>query len=124
MKKVYICSRYRADGRHTVESNIERALYACSIALSKGYAPIAPHLIYPRCLDDAEPHDRTLGMDVARVWIPVCDELWQWGATVSEGMAQEIALAAETGIPVKVFNSIGIPQHMWNGEKLKREAHH
>lgn len=120
MKKVYICSRYRADGRHTVESNIERALYACSIALSKGYAPIAPHLIYPRCLDDTNPHDRVLGMDAARAWIPMCDELWQWGATVSEGMEQEIALAAETGIPVKVFNSIGIPQHLWNGEKLRR----
>ena len=120
MKKVYICSRYRADDRHTVESNIERALYACSIALSKGYAPIAPHLIYPRCLDDAEPQDRALGMNAARVWIPVCDELWQWGATISEGMAQEIALAAENGIPIKVFNSIGIPQHQWNGEKLRR----
>lgn len=32
MKKVYICSRYRADDRHTVEDNIQRALYgACRV---------------------------------------------------------------------------------------------
>lgn len=122
MKKIYICSRYRADDRHTVESNIERALYACTIALNKGCAPIAPHLIYPRCLDDEDTADRELGLRAARAWIAVCDELWQWGASVSEGMAQEIAIAKEAGIPVKVFNSIGIPKHLWNGEKLKQEA--
>lgn len=122
MKKIYICSRYRADEKHTTQGNIDRALFACGFALSKGYAPIAPHLIYPRCLDDLDPSDRELGLRAARVWITACDELWQWGASVSDGMAQEIAIAKEAGIPIKVFNSIGIPKHLWNGEKLKREA--
>ena len=55
MKLVYICSRYRADVTHTVEEAVDSALYACSVAISKGYAPIAPHLYLPRCLDDNEP---------------------------------------------------------------------
>lgn len=123
MKKVYICSRYRGDEKHSIQNNVERALFACSVALNKGYAPIAPHLIYPRCLNDEDPVDRDTGLQAARAWITVCDELWQWGASMSEGMAQEIAIATEAGIPVKVFNSIGIPQHLWNSEKLKREVH-
>ena len=119
MKLVYICSRYRADERHTVEENIGRALYACSVALSKGYAPFAPHLIYPRVLDDNDPEDRQLGMKAALNWLIGCEELWQWGATVSEGMALEIEIAQKAGIPVKVFNSIGIPKEHWNSEKAK-----
>ena len=58
MKLVYICSRYRADATHTIEEAVDSALYACSVAISKGYAPIAPHLYLPRCLDDNEPAER------------------------------------------------------------------
>lgn len=113
MKRVYICSRYRADEKHTVEGNIHRTLFACTIALEKGYAPLAPHLIYPNCLDDYDPQERAVGLAASQAWIPVCDELWQWGASISEGMAAEIKLAKELGIPVKVFNSIGVPKEMW-----------
>jgi hypothetical protein len=114
MKKVYICSRYRADEKHTVADNISRAVSACGHALRKGYAPIAPHLMYPRCLDDSDPDDRKVGTDAALEWIAACDELWQYGATVSEGMKAEIDRAHELWIPVKVFNGIGIPQEHWN----------
>jgi hypothetical protein len=110
MKKVFICSRYRADEKHTTEDNINRALHACAYAVMKGYAPYAPHLYLPRCLDDNDPADRELGMAAGREFLAVCDEVWQWGATVSEGMASELALAAKLGIPVKVFNSIGIKE--------------
>jgi len=119
MKRVYICSRYRADEKHTVEGNIRRALFACGIALEKGYAPLAPHLIYPNCLDDNDPQERAFGLAASQAWIPVCDELWQWGASVSEGMAAEIKLAEELSIPVKVFNSVGIPKEMWYPSKTQ-----
>jgi hypothetical protein len=118
LKKVFICSRYRADDTHTTEDNVHRALSACAYAASKGYAPYAPHLYLPRCLDDNDPTDRALGMAVGREFLAVCDEVWQWGATVSAGMAAELALAKELGIPVKVFNSIGIPYEHWNGVKF------
>ena len=124
MKKVYICSRYRADAEHSLEDNIRRALYGCCIAMDEGCAPIAPHLIYPRILDDTVPEERQKGLELAKEWIPVCDELWQWGATVSKGMAEEIALAKSLGIPVKVFNSIGIPYEQWNGVKFKEGPEH
>lgn len=114
MKKVFICSRYRADDNHTVEENISRALFACTQAAMKGYAPIAPHLYLPRCLDDDDPTERATGMAAGLAFLAVCDEVWQWGATVSPGMAAELAYAAILGIPVKIFNSVGIPRERWN----------
>lgn len=114
MKKVFICSRYRADATHTVEDAVSRAAYACYIAISKGCAPIAPHLYLPQCLDDNDPAERAAGMAAGREFLAVCDEVWQWGATITEGMAAELAYAVELGIPIKVFNSIGIPRERWN----------
>ena len=122
MKRVYICSRFHPDEKHTKEENIHRALFACTIALERGYAPFAPHLIYPNCLDDDDPRERSIGIAAGNAWLAACDELWQWGATVSEGMAAEIRLAQELNIPVKVFNSIGIPREQWNGVKFARLA--
>ena len=122
MKKVFICSRYRADEKHTTEKNISRALFACTHAIMKGYAPIAPHLYLPRCLDDNDLKERVLGMEAGREFLAMCDEVWQWGATVSEGMAMELSYAEELGIPIKVFNSIGIPREAWNDKNMNYEA--
>ncbi|MBR1760910.1 MAG: DUF4406 domain-containing protein [Schwartzia sp.] len=119
IKKVYICSRYRADENHTVEDNVGRALRACRIALCKGYVPIAPHLIYPRCLDDDDPAERSICIFAGLALLAECDEVWQWGASVSEGMAIELGLAELLGIPVHVFNSIGIPKEHWNREEAE-----
>ena len=118
MKKVFICSRYRADEKHTTEDNVRRAVFACACAAAKGYAPYAPHLYLPRCFDDRYPAERELGMAVGRAFLAVCDEVWQWGATVSAGMAAELDLAKELGIPIKVFNSIGVPRDQWNSVKF------
>ena len=118
MKRVYICSRYRPDERHTREDNTRRALFACTFAAMHGYAPIAPHLYLPRCLDDDNPNDRALGMAAGQTFLAVCDEVWQWGATVSEGMVQELAFARDRGIPIRVFNSIGTRREHWNTEGL------
>jgi len=117
MKIVYICSRYRPDETHTVGEAIESALFACSVAISKGCAPIAPHLYLPRCLDDNDPAERASGLAAGLAILAVCDEVWQWGKTVTEGMAAELARAKELGIPIKVYNTIGIPYEQWNSVK-------
>ena len=73
MKKVFICSRYHADDTHTVEDAVSRALYACYIAIRKGYAPIAPHLYLPRCLDDNDPAEREAGISSVACPLYNCD---------------------------------------------------
>ncbi|MDL2287591.1 hypothetical protein LJB90_03430 [Eubacteriales bacterium OttesenSCG-928-G02] len=82
--------------------------------MGKGYAPYAPHLYLTRCTDDNDPLERAQGMAAGREFLAMCDELWQWGATISEGMQQEIAFAEQHGIPIKIFNSVGVPKEHWN----------
>lgn len=118
MKIVYICSRYRPDATHTVDEAVNSALFACSMAINKGCAPIAPHLYLPRCLDDNDPNDRASGLAAGRALLTVCDEVWQWGKTITEGMAAELALAKELGIPIKIYNTLGIPYEQWNSVKF------
>ena len=50
-----------------------------------------------------------------------CDEVWQWGKTITEGMAAELARAKELGIPIKVYNTLGIPYEQWNSVKLAND---
>ncbi len=68
-----------------------------------GCAPYAPHLYLPYCLDDNDPAERAVGMRIGQEFLKICDEVWQWGETVSEGMAAELALARKLGIPIEVF---------------------
>jgi len=118
MKRVFICSRYRADARHTVEEALASASSACRKAIEKGCAPYAPHLYLPDCLCDDEPEEREMGLAVGRAFLAVCDEVWQWGKTVTEGMARELEYAKSLGIPIKVFNTIGIPYEQWNSVRF------
>lgn len=123
MKKVYICSRYRADDRHTVEDNVKRALFACRCAAQIGCAPYAPHLYLPQCLNDNDPAERAVGMQIGQDFLKICDEVWQWGETVSEGMAAELAFAKELGIPIKVFpggeyDRTDTPPEQWNSKAV------
>ena len=103
MKRVYICSRYKGDEKRSVEENIQEALAGCAYALKNGYAPFASHLLYPRCLDDSKVEERELGMKAGLAWIDICDEVWQWGAFVSEGMKKELEYAKSKGKVVKKF---------------------
>ena len=106
MKKVYICSRYRADEKHTIEENVEKAAEACRHAAFEGYAPYAPHLYLPQCLDDNKPGERRLGMKIGQEFLRECDEVWQWGIEISEGMAAELEIARDLSIPIRVFDGI------------------
>lgn len=44
MKRVFICSPFSGN----VEKNIEEAQRLCREAAEEGYAPFAPHLLYPQ----------------------------------------------------------------------------
>lgn len=107
MRKVYICSRFRASEGRTVSMNILEALRGCKYALMHDSAPYAPHLVYPKILDDNIPEEREAGINAGLAFLSECDELWQWGLAPSEGMKCEIAFAKSHGIPIRVFD----PEH-------------
>lgn len=87
MKKVYICSPLKGD----IQGNIERARKYCREALlNDGCIPIAPHTYFTQFLDDTNAIERTIGMECGIELLDMCDELWVFGDTISEGMRAEI----------------------------------
>jgi hypothetical protein len=98
---VYVCSPYAGD----VSENVRRARNYCRFAVGKGYIPLAPHLLYPQFMDDADALQRRLALAFALVLLCKCEELWVFGDIVSGGMAEEIEKAKRRGVPIRYFNS-------------------
>lgn len=98
MKKVYIYSPCRGD----YEKNIQKAQNYCREAVHMGVIPIAPHVYLTQFLDDTVPEERTTGLNIGLELLKGCAEVWVYGIqNPSEGMAAEIKLAKEIGIPVR-----------------------
>ncbi|MFT8889410.1 MAG: DUF4406 domain-containing protein [Ethanoligenens sp.] len=97
MKLAYICSPYAGN----VPENIRFARAACRFAIQEGFAPVAPHLLYPQLLNDAVPAERGAGLQMGLRLLSACDELWICGETISSGMNQEIAEAKRLGIHIR-----------------------
>ena len=97
MKKVYICSPCRWD----YENNIQRAKEFSRAAVERGCIPVTPHIYLTQFMDDTVPAERELGLSIGRELVLMCDELWAFGLDCpTAGMAAEIELARERGIPV------------------------
>ena len=100
MRKVFICSPYRGD----VESNVEKAKGHARFAAHCGYCPVVPHLMFPQFLDDSNPEERILGITLGVELMKICDEVWIFGSTISNGMAYELEHARKFGIPIRVYS--------------------
>lgn len=94
----YICSKYRGD----VERNVSNAQRYCRYAVEQGYIPIAPHLLFPQFID--EETERDLALDMGRALMTRCSEVWVFGEDRSEGMAAEIASAAEKEMYIRYIS--------------------
>lgn len=105
MKRVFICSPYRGD-----RDRNDAYLAACMAdSLVRGEAPFAPHAIYPRYLDDADPAQREAGISAGLAWleyaqmVAIYDDLG-----VSDGMDREELEALAHMIEVE-YRSLGAP---------------
>lgn len=99
-KLVYICSPCRGD----IEKNIIKAQGYCREAVEffPDVIPIAPHVYFTQFLDELNPDERALGMDMGITLLDICDELWVYGIeNPSEGMSREIEYAREHEIPIR-----------------------
>lgn len=112
-KLVYIASPYAGD----VEGNVEFAKAACRYAATKGYTPVAVHLMYPRFLDDRVPEEREAGLKMGRRVLAACEEIWLCGERMSAGMKAEEAEAKRLGIPIRLVPSSSVRSVMESGEK-------
>lgn len=108
MKKVYICSPYRATNSMELDRNIAYAQKLTRKAIEAGCAPITPHLYITQCLNDRVPEERVKGMAAGLELLKTCNFIilgTRYG--ISEGMWQEIAAADAAGIKIVSEDKLG-----------------
>jgi hypothetical protein len=77
--------------------------------MEHGFAPFAPHLLYPQFLDDSVPTEREAGIVMGLAVLERCSELWCFGEDVTTGMSAEISKASALGMPIQ-FHGKGVVQ--------------
>ena len=97
MKRIYVASPYAGD----IEKNTEFAKNVCRFVMEQGHAFFCPHLLYPNILDEHNPRERQLGLDMGLAMLQNCDELWCFGDHISLGMMSEIEEAQRLSVPTR-----------------------
>lgn len=98
---VYVCSPMARD----IPGNMEQARKFCRFALERGQIPLAPHLLFPQFMDDADPEEREIMTLMDIVLLGKCSELWVFGDPITEGMNTKIEVAKRRRQPVRYFNN-------------------
>ena len=97
---VYICSPYAGD----TEINVKAAQDYSRFAVDKGYIPVAPHLLFPQFMKDANPEERKLGLFFGNALMSKCSEVWVFGKRISAGMEAEIKRARWKNYRLRYFS--------------------
>lgn len=101
MKRVYICSPWRAESIQQLYRNAEYARLLTRQAIEAGLAPITPHLYMSQCLNEDKPQEREAGIAAGMELLKACDMVivgTRFGIT--GGMKKEILDAERFGIEV------------------------
>ncbi len=99
---LYIMSPYAGD----VEGSVAFAIRCCRMAIQQGYTPIAVHLLYPQILNDQDPAERAVGLELGLNILRHCAAAWVCGTRISPGMETEIQAAKQLGIPIRHVEEI------------------
>jgi hypothetical protein len=71
------------------------------MAYMAGAMPVAPHIYFPRFLDDNNQQERGVRITAGIIALGQCEELWVFGMEQpSQGMKMEIDVALKLGIPL------------------------
>ena len=110
-ERIYICSPLRPtasdpeQAEKELAGNLEHAKDACRMITDLGGIPVCSHLFFTQFLKDDDPEERRTGRNLGLELMKDCDELWCFSSKISEGMLEEISLAARLGMPVRMFSS-------------------
>ena len=96
MKRVYVCAPLGGN----IEENHKKVKIYTAYALRCGTAPVVPHF-YAECLDDNNPKDREVGLAAGMSLLWLCDEVWVFGDTVTDGMSAELKFCKNLNIRVR-----------------------
>ena len=112
MRKVYVCAPLGGD----VESNLKKVRTYTEYALRCGTAPVVPHF-YAECLDDNNPKGREVGLAAGMSLLWLCDEVWVFGDTVTDGMKNELQFCKNLNIRIRKITENEI-QKVIGGNRL------
>lgn len=112
MKRVYVCAPLGGD----IEGNLEKVRTYTAYALRCGTAPVVPHF-YAECLDDNDPKDREVGLAAGMSLLWLCDEVWIFGDTVTDGMRAELKFSKNLNIRTRHITEKEI-QNVLGGKTL------
>ena len=98
MKRVYVCAPLGGN----IEENLKKVKTYTAYALRCGTAPVVPHF-YAECLDDNDPKDREIGLAAGMSLLWLCDEVWVFGDTVTDGMRAELQFCKNLNIRVRMI---------------------
>ena len=123
MKKVYICSPYRAKNEAELDRNIEYAQELTRQAIEASLAPITPHLYLTQCLHEDRPEERAAGMTAGLALLKSCDFMIvgvKYG--ISDGMRAEMAVANSLGIEAVKIDGMRYKMEHERRKRLKEYA--
>lgn len=115
MKIIYVASPCAGD----IEKNTAFAKTACHHVMEQGHAFFCPHLLYSNILDEHNPKERQLGLDMGLAMLKTCDELWVFGERISQGMMAEIEEAKRLSIPTRRVMEC---EHSFRLDEIKKQA--
>lgn len=98
---VYVCSPLSAETVPEMRRNMHNARrLMIEIAAETGKRAVAPHAFLPEFLDDGDPEERELALDIGTMLLKNCCCLIVCAEKLSNGMRAEINQAKALGIPV------------------------
>jgi len=100
-KIVYVCSPLSADTEEEKQHNMENAkMYSKIVSYLINCKAIAPHSCLPEILDDENPKERLIAMNICKNILEECDAMFVIGDKISKGMQIEIEHAKSKNIPI------------------------
>lgn len=89
-----------------IPGNKAKVLGICRAILSDSVIPFVPYLTAFDYLDDSDPDQRRMGMEMNRYFFEqkIIDVLLICGDRISSGVRSEIKLALENGIPMAILD--------------------
>lgn len=104
MRRIIIESPFGSPDWRCILDNIDYTRRCIADSLKRDEAPFASHLLYTQSgiLNDHDPEERLLGMNVGLEWIGVAEAVVVYtDRGISPGMTRAMANANALGIPVE-----------------------
>lgn len=106
-RMAYVCSPLSAASTEEMQRNMHNARrLMAEVAAETGMHAVAPHAYLPELLDDTDPAQRQLALQIGALILRQCSKVVVCGDRISAGMAQEISEAEKLGIPITYRSAI------------------